>query len=96
MGVTSHKWMKRFRRWAVLVSLSGRVRGIRACDRAIRDVKEALKRSDAVVVGLVLSVEKMEVTPVHLSTHIGSFVRRVGFFVERAFKGRTVSDTQVI
>ena len=63
-----------------------------ACDCILTGVKEAVKRADAVLLGTVISVKDLEIVPVDVLTHFPLYVRRVELIVDRAFKGRMVSD----
>ncbi len=76
----------------VLALLAGGMRSI-ACDCIELSVKEAVKRSDAVLVGVVQSVTRAEVFRLNtLSGFFRWFVIRTEIKVEREFKGRMVTE----
>jgi len=81
---------------SILIVLLTAVANVRACDCVLSGVKEAVKRSDAVLVGTVLSVTKMEARSLDVLPYFQLYVRRTEIKVEQTFKGRMVSDTVVI
>ena len=77
----------------MLVLLAGAVRSI-ACDCIGLIVKKAVKRSEAVVVGVVQSATRAEVFRLNtLSGFFRWFVLRTEIKMEREFKGRMVAES---
>jgi hypothetical protein len=59
-------------------------------------VQQARKRADAVVVGTVVAVERLEVSYPGLLTHFPIYANRYTVLVEHTFKGRNAADTIII
>jgi hypothetical protein len=66
------------------------------CDCVLNDVRGSAKKADAVFVGKVISINKIEITDTRTFTHFPVFVKRVEVAVERSFKGRIRTDVVVV